>query len=323
VISRRRFLGVVTAVVATARAAAAHPETNVSRIGGLDAGNSLAWLGFRDGLRDVDRETGRSITFEFRWSGRQPERYHELVTELTRINVDVLVTGDWQSSRAAKEATSTIPIVMLGVTDPPAAGFVGRFDRPERNVTGVVYTPAELTAKSIEILREFRPGVSRAALLYDPSIYVSSVGRQRLVIEAGRVGLEVLPLAVSSGEDVAAAFGALMLERPEILIVDAAGAAGADPSGVARFALQHRLPTISGSRAFGDAGFLLSYEPGLFLMGRHAANYIKRILNGARPAELPVAQHRKFQLVINLKTARALGLAIPPSLLSRADQVIE
>jgi putative ABC transport system substrate-binding protein len=212
---------------------------------------------------------------------------------------------------------------MLGVSDPPAAGLVGSFQRPDGNVTGIVYQPADLADRSMRILQELRPATHRVALLYDPHAWASSVSRQRLSVAAARRGVDVLPLAVKERADLATAFGALVLERPDVLIVDAAATRWDDPTRISQFAIQHRFTTMSTDRGLAEAGILMAYGPALFTIGRGAAGYVRWILNGARPADLPVEQHAKFELVINLRTAKALGLEIPKALLIRADQLIE
>ena len=293
------------------------------RIGTLDMADSRGWAGFRDGLRNLGLEVGRSVNVEFRWSGSHVERYQEIAAELLRTNVDLLVTGNWESTKAAKQATSTIPIVMLGVPDPPAAGLVGRPDKPDSNVTGITYAPADLTAKSVELLRELRPGLGRAALLYEPHVWVSSVRRQRLSLLAARAGIQLLPLIVNNRDDLDTALAALMLERPDVVIVDLAGRPSDDARTVSEFAIKQGLPTLSESSVLVDAGVLMSFGPGLFEMGRRAANYVEQIIKGVQLADLPVEQHKEYELVVNIKTAKALGLTIPQSVLGRAHRVIE
>jgi putative tryptophan/tyrosine transport system substrate-binding protein len=313
--------GIAGGLLAAPLAVRAQPPAKVRLIGTLDAADSRGWAGFRQGLNDLGWDDERRVAIEFRWNGARDDRYRELAVELIRMNVDVLVAGNWESARAAKQATNAIPIVLLAVPDPPASGLLG--DRPDRNLTGISYRPEDLATSSIEILHEIRPGLRRVALLYDPRVWASSVGRRRLEIAAARAGLSVLPLAVRERDDLETAFAALTLERPDFLIVDAVGSLAEDPGSVAQFAIKHRFPAISSSHALANAGLLMSHGPALFSMGRRAADYVNRILKGAQPVELPLDLQTKFELVINLKTAKALGLTIPPSLLQRADQVIE
>jgi len=321
---RRTFLaGTGAVLLAAPLAAEAQAPPRIWRIGTLDAADSRGWAGFREGLRDLGWANGQKVVMEPRWTSGQAERYRELAEELVRSSVDVLVTGNWESTRAAKQATSIIPIVMLGVSDPPAAGLVGNFQRPGGNVTGVVYQPADLADKSIQLLQEILLGTPRVALLYNPHVWASSVNRQRLTVVAARRGLDILPLAVKERADLETAFGALTLERPDVLIVDATAALWGDPARISQFAIQHRLTTMSSERDLADAGLLVAYGPALYTIGRAAASYVSQILNGAHPADLPVEQPTKFELVINLKTAKALGLTIPQSVLQRADEVIQ
>ena len=320
--NRRTFLcGLALGALSTPLFGEAQSPAKVRLIGALDAADSQGWAGFRQGLRDLGWNDERHVAIEYRWNDGRDDRYRELAVELIRMNVDVLVTGNWESARAAKQATNTIPIVLMAVPDPPAAGLVG--DRPDRNLTGITYRPTDLATSSVEILQEIRPGLQRLALLYDPHVWASSVGSQRLRIAATRAGLSVLPLAVSRRDDLATALAALTLERPDFLIVDAAGSLAELPSSVPQFAVENRFPTISTSRVLADAGLLMSHGPALFSMGRRAADYVDRILKGARPANLTLDLQTKFEFAINLKTAKALGLTIPQSLLGRADEVIQ
>jgi putative ABC transport system substrate-binding protein len=319
--NRRTFVCGLTGTLSLPFAARAQVLRKVPLIGALDVADSRSWAELRQGLNDLGWAGESRLTIEPRWHGAQGDRYRELAVELVRMNVDVLVTGNWQSARAAKQATKTIPIVLLAVPDPPAAGLVG--DQPDRNVTGVSYRPAELVAQSIEIIQHIRPGLSRIAHLYDPRVWDSSVRQQRLHTAAIRAGLSLLPLAVSERDDLETALGALTLERPGFLIVDAVGYLAEDPNTVPQFAIKHRFPAISGSRALADAGLLISHGPALHRMGRRAADYVHRILKGAQPADLALEVDTTFELAVNSKTAKALGLTIPQSVLGRADQVIE
>ena len=318
---RRTFLCGLTGALVVPLSTGGQQATNVRVIGAIDAADSRGWTAFQQGLRDMGWSDERRLVVEFRWNGPQGDRYRELARELVQMNVDVLVTGNWQSARAAKLTTKAIPIVLLAVPDPPAAGLVG--DQPDRNLTAISYRPTELVARSIEIIQTIRPGVSSVALLYDSHVWDSSVWQQRLRSAATRAGLSLLPLDVSKRDDLETSLGALILERPDFLIVDAGGYLGEDPSAVSQFAIKHRFPTISGSRALTDAGLLISLGPSLHRMGRRAADYVDRILKGAQPADIALEVDTTFELVVNSKTAKALGLTMPQSVLLRADQVIE
>ena len=230
-----------------------------------------------------------------------------MIAELIQTNINLLVTGDWECTRTAKYTTSTVPIVMLGVPDPPASGLVGRLDRPDGNVTGISYAPADLAVKFVELLNEMCSGLHRAALLYDPHVWASSVKQQRLSRAATRAGVAVLPPKVHNREDLDTALAALMLERPDIIIVDLGERRSDDARAVAQFAIKNGLPTISDSPALIGTGVLASYGPGLFDMGRRAANYVSQILKATKLADLPVELHSQYELIINLKTAKALG----------------
>jgi len=293
VINRRTFLYGLVGTLTVPLTASGQQAAKVRVIGAMDAADSQGWIEFHQGLRDLGWNDEKRLVIEFRWTGPKGDRYRELAGELIRMNVDVLVTGNWESARAAKLATEAIPIVLLAVPDPPAAGLVG--DQPDRNLTGITYRPSELITRSIEIIQEIRPGVRRLAHLYDSHVWDSSVRQQRLQMAATRAGLSLLPLDVSTRDDLETALGALTLERPDFLIVDAVGYLADDPSAVPEFAIKHRLPAISGSRALADAGLLISHGPPLHRMGRRAADYVDRILKGAQPADLALEVDTTFR----------------------------
>ena len=292
-INRRTFLYGLVGTLTVPLTASGQQAAKVRVIGAMDAADSQGWIEFHQGLRDLGWNDEKRLVIEFRWTGPKGDRYRELAGELIRMNVDVLVTGNWESARAAKLATEAIPIVLLAVPDPPAAGLVG--DQPDRNLTGITYRPSELITRSIEIIQEIRPGVRRLAHLYDSHVWDSSVRQQRLQMAATRAGLSLLPLGVSKRDDLETALGALTLERPDFLIVDAVGYLADDPSAVPEFAIKHRLPAISGSRALADAGLLISHGPPLHRMGRRAADYVDRILKGAQPADLALEVDTTFR----------------------------
>jgi putative ABC transport system substrate-binding protein len=323
---RRAFLASTVGALAAPLAVEAQPPRRVPRIGALggpQSPDSPAWAGFRQGLRELGWEEGRNLVLEFRFAGAWDERYGELAGELVRLKVDVVVTHNSQAARAAKEATSTIPIVMYAVAYPVEAGFVASLARPGGNVTGVSNQLGDLMGKYLDLLREIAPGMRRVALLWDPNNLSSALGLKEVEVLAQREGVHLISVPVRRPADLEPALRALTRERPDALFVHPVPVLLPDTAKVAEFALKHRLPSVAGNRGFADAGLLMSYGVNLFDLGRKAAQYVDKILKGAWPRDLPIEQPTKFELVINLKTAKALGLTIPQSLLQRADQVIE
>ena len=247
------------------------------------------------------------------------EKLHELAAELVRLNVDVIVASPTASIRAAQRATKTIPIVMALSGDPVGSGFVASLAHPGGNITGLTSVAQELTAKRLELLKAIAPAMSRVSFLANRST------PKRFVTEieaAGRVlGTQISPVMVEDAGELDRAFAAMAKARVDGLVVDLV--LDEYRRQIADLAIRHRLPTISGPREFAEAGALMAYGPDYPDLFRRAAIYTDRILKGAKPADLPVEQPTKFELVINMKTAKALGITIPPSILARADQIIE
>jgi len=322
--NRRTFLcGLALGTLTAPLTAGAQQAGKVWRIGALGGGvdaDSPGWGGFRQGLRELGWEEGRNITVEFRFTGGRDERYRELAGELVRLNIDVLAAENSQSVRAAKEATGTIPIVMFGVSHPVEAGLIEGLARPGGNVTGMSNQLGDLEGKSLEFLREIAPGMRRVAVVWNPNNPGSALGQKHMESLVQRFGLHFISVPVRQPEDLERALTTLARERADALIVHPLFR---DRTMIAEFALKHRLPSITGQLAGAKAGLLMSHGPNPFDQGRRAAQYVDRILKGAKPADLPVEQPTKFELVINLKTAKVLGLTIPQSLLLRADKIIE
>ena len=278
--------------------------------------------GFVQGLHELGYVEGKNIILEYRWSAENVDRLREHAAELVRLGVSVIVTGGPLATRAAKDMTPTIPIVMATDFDPVADGFVASLGRPGSNITGVSALTRELSGKRLELLKDLVPGLARVAVVWNP-VEVSAVRQLRDTEDAARVlGLQVQALEVRGLGDFEGAFAAARQGRADGLTVLG------DPVTFdyrARFVdlvAQSRLPTIYWDRVFAEAGGLMSYAASSRDMNRRAAYYVDRILKGGKPADLPVEQPTKFELVINLKTAKALGLTIPQSLLARADEVI-
>ena len=307
------------------RAAEAQPPSGkTARIGylGFHSGPSLSDEAFRQGLRELGYVEGKNIVIEYRWADFKPERASALAAELVRLNVDVLVsvTGP-VPALAAKSATTTIPIV-FEAGEPVGAGLVTRLDRPGGNLTGVDNFMGELNVKRLDLLKEAVPGISRVGVLANPA----NPGTARRLKEvegaarALRVKLHVLE--ARERQEIDAAFAAMAKERAEALLVLTDPMFSAQRERIVDLAAKRRLPGIFYSREFAEAGGLLSYSPNLAAMRRRLATYVDKILKGAKPGDLPVEQPTKFEMVINLKTAKALGLTVPRSILLR-NQIIE
>jgi putative ABC transport system substrate-binding protein len=269
---------------------------------------------------------GQTVAIEYRYAEGKFERFPDLAAGLVGLGVDVIVTGGGPASlAAARNATSTIPIVMAAASsDPVGQGLIATFARPGGNITGLAAAPRELWSKRLEFLKEAVPRVSRVAVLWDANVGPSGLPRE--AEEAARVlRLQLLPFEVRTADDFQGAVEAAVKEKAEALYVTSTPLfSGTRRARLIELVTKHRLPTISMWRDFAEAGGLMTYGPiGLHEQFRRAATYVHRILKGAKPADLPVEQPTKYELVVNLKTARALGLTIPPSVLLQADEVIQ
>jgi putative tryptophan/tyrosine transport system substrate-binding protein len=320
-VHRRTFLRtVVGTLLAVPRAA----EAQRTRIGVLahDLQPGLLEV-FRDELQRLGYTEGRNITIDVRSAGGRSDRLQALVENLLQLNVAAIVAVNTPAAKAAKTATSTIPIVIMRVADPVAQGLVTSLARPGGNVTGLSFMPDELGAKAVEVLHEILPGVTRVASLYkgdNPGALLVVTETERRSVQ---LGLRFVRLPVIEPADFPGAFQTATRARAEALFVMDDGAITQHRKQLSELAARHSLPVVSIYRDFAEAGGFIAYGPDLPTMYRSGARYIDRILKGAKPAHLPLEQPTKFHLVVNLKTAKALGLTIPPSLLQRADQVIE
>ena len=281
------------------------------------------WQALVSGLRERGWEEGRNIAFQVRASGGSDERNHKFAAELAGLQPNVIVTAGSQATQAVRQQTSTIPIVMIGAGDPLGAGFIASLARPGGNITGLSNQLGDMAGKGFQILKEFRPGLSRVGFFWNPNDPGSSLGAQRALATAPGQGLEIQSIPIKAREDLDAALGALAQNPPEALDVHPTPILSQNRDVIVAFAVRHRLPSFTTSASMARDGVLASYAPDGVDLWRRAADYVDRILKGANPAELPVEQPTKFQFVINLKTARAIGLEIPPSLLARADEVVE
>ena len=278
---------------------------------------------FRQGLRDLGYVEGQNIAIEYRWAEGRFERLPDLAAELVRLKVDVIVSVVTQASLAAKNATRTIPIVMVAAGDPLGSGLVASLARPGGNVTGPSSMLAELAGKELELLKETVPNVSRVAVLWNPANAVWQAQMLRATEVAARaLGLQLQLLEARGPDELEGAFAAMTRERASALLVQVDVIFALHARRIADLAAKRRLPAMYGSREHVEAGGLISYAPNVPDVFRRAATYVDKILKGAKPADLPVEQPTKFELVINLKTAKALGLTIPQAVLIRADEVI-
>jgi putative ABC transport system substrate-binding protein len=307
-----------------AEAQQAGKMARIAILGATTPADLPQWEGFRDGLRERGYVEGQNIAIDYRWAQGRFERLPDLAAELAGLKPAVIVAFVTQSSVAARKATSTIPIVMVAVADPIGAGLVPRLARPGGNVTGNSSVSLEVTGKSLELLKEVAPGRRRVAILWNPA---NAVFQNQMVKEAEaasrRLGLQVQIIAARDAGEIDKAFKLMRRERAEALAVLSDPIFIAARAQIVALAVKGRLPSVSGNRQYADAGGLMGYGPNFYELYRGAAGYVDRILKGAQPGELPIEQPTKFELVINLKTAKALGITIPPSLLLRADQVIE
>ena len=328
---RRAFIGTLAGGLLSAPlAAGAQAARKDFRIGYLiSSGPSLPLQDplprvFVPAMRDLGYVEGDNLVIEIRRADNKPERLPALAAELVRLNVDVIVTRGDGEVRAAKQATSTIPIVMAPSGDPVRAGYVASLARPGGNVTGLSWASPDLSAKLLEVLKDTVPNLSRVAVLWNAANPMKVLDFNETQRAAQTLGLTVYSIEMKAPSDLEAALAAITRTRPDalLMLVDDVLALGMYPR-IADFAVKQRLPSIIGELRYAAAGGLMAYGPSVVDMVRGAASYVDKLLKGAKPADLPVEQPTKFELVINLKTAKALGLTIPPSLLQRADKVIE
>jgi putative tryptophan/tyrosine transport system substrate-binding protein len=316
---------ILTVILILAPLAEAQSARQVWRIGYL--GTSSPALepnlvnAFRQGLRELGHIEGQDIVIEYRWAEGKYDRFPELAAELVRLKVDVILTAGTPGALAAKQATRTIPIVMAVVADALAYQLVASLAQPGGNVTGLSTLARDLQGKQLEFLKEIVPRLSRIAVLVNPSNPFNDVLGREQVQQALRLKLELFE--VKAAEEFEAVFAAIARQRPDALFMIADRFLLAHRARIVAFAARQRLPGMYPYKEFVEAGGLVSYAPSYPEMFRRSATYVDKILKGAKPADLPVEQPTKFELIINLKTAKALRLTIPQTLLLRADQVIE
>ena len=325
----RNLLAIVALVITFAMCGAvaeAQQPAKVPRIGFLDP-TSRAVSGarieaFRQGLRKLGYTEGKNIAIDYRFADGKSERLHDLASELVHLNVNVIISRATPGAVAVKQATTKIPIVFVGVADAVAVGLVSSLARPGGNITGVTSLAPELSGKRLELLKETVPKVSRLAVLRNPSNPNDPIIWTEMQAASQTLGLQLQSLEVRSPKDLEEAFESATRAGAEALVTLTDPLLQSHRKRIVDFTAKSRLPAIHPDSAYVEAGGLMSYAPNALEYYVHAATYVDRILKGAKPADLPVEQPTKFELVINLKAAKQIGLTIPPSVLARADRVI-
>jgi putative tryptophan/tyrosine transport system substrate-binding protein len=320
VISVTGFIGVIFP-------AEAQQVKKIPRIGFL--GNSTAALEanlvgpFRDGLRELGYIEGRNILIEYRWAEGKYERFSTLIGELIAQKVDIIVTAGTPATQAYQKAKTSIPLVMVAVGDPVGTGIIASLNRPGGNITGLTSISPELEGKRIELLREVIPKLSHIAVMWNPRNAYHAIENKEVESVAAALRLKVLYLGVEAQDQLDGAFTQLLKERPEALLVLADRVFLHNRARIMDFSVRNRLPGVYAYVELVEAGGLISYGPSYPDMHRRAATYVDKILKGAKPAELPVERPAKFELVVNLKAAKQIGVTISPAVLYRADRVIK
>jgi putative ABC transport system substrate-binding protein len=319
-------LALCATLFAPSLSADAQQAGKVPRIGYLQIGSRLGSgaEAFLQGLRDLGYVEGKNIVIEYRGDPqRREDRLPEFAADLVRLKVDVIVALDPPAARAAKNATKTIPIVIRSTADPVQAGFVASLARPGGNITGMTSISTELYGKRLELLKEVIPRLSRVGVLWNPVRSANAINFKEMEVAARSLDLRLQSLEVRGANDFENAFRAAGKARVEALITIRTPLINDQRKRVADLAVKSRLPAIYDDREYIDAGGLMSYGTNLVDLYRRAATYVDKILKGAKPADLPVEQPTKFELIINLKAAKQIGLTIPPNVLVRADKVIK
>ena len=323
---RREFITLLGSAAAGWPLAARARQSAMPVIGLMGAGSAAAQShltsAFLQRLRELGWTEGRELRIEYRWAEGRPQRFAEIAAEFVRLKVDLILTHNTPPTLAAKQATSVIPIVFATAGDPVGTGIVASLARPGGNITGLSGQAADTAGKRVELLRELIPDLRHLAILADVDSPFTTRDVDETQGAARTLGLEAIAFEIRRREDIAAAFKALQ-GRAQALYVSTGPLAFVNRTRINTFALAARLPTMHGVREPVEAGGLICYGPNWPLMWSHAADVVDKILRGAKPADIPVEQPTKFELVVNLSTAEALGITVPPTLLARADEVIE
>ncbi|HUC99693.1 MAG TPA: ABC transporter substrate-binding protein [Candidatus Polarisedimenticolaceae bacterium] len=329
-IQNRQWLGlfvIAFVLVVTEAVAEAQQNHKIIRIGILDANSEAVAAprleAFREGLRELGHLDGQNISIEPRYADGKLERIPALAAELVQRNIDIFVVSSTPGALAAKNATKSIPIVFFGVTDPVGAGLVPSLPRPAGNITGLTNIAAVLSGKRLELLKETIPKISRVAVLWDPKVLGSVPQWEQSQLPAKEFGIQLYSMRVSSGDKFDSAFKSAINAGSNALAVTLNPLANSNQKHVVGLSIQYRIPTIFPRADFVESGGLMSYGPMIATEGRDAARLVDKIMKGAKPADLPVEQPSKFELVINLNTAKQIGVTIPPNVLARADRVIK
>jgi ABC-type uncharacterized transport system substrate-binding protein len=320
-LKRRAFITLLGGAAAWPLAARAQQSGKIPRIGIID--DSPVWNSFREGLRELGYLEGQNIAFEYRYAGGVADRLAEVAAELVRRPVDIIATFGTPQSRAAQQATTTIPIVMIGIGDPVGAGLISSIARPGGNITGNTILGPDLAGKRLQLLKEIVPSLSRVAFLWNPDNASHPAQLAELRVAAETLGMKLLPVAVHSSDEFDSAFAAMMSERAEAFLMTNDPFHQLSIGRIVDFLTNNRLPGMFVTREIAIAGGLISYGASVPALFRRGAWYVHKILQGTKPADLPVEQPTKFDLVVNVRTAKAIGLNIPESFLVRADEVIE
>ena len=315
------------ALVGIASLSTAQQPRKIPRLGYLAAVSAAADAprleAFRQGLRDLGYVEGQNILIDYRHESLDLDRLPGLAAELVRLDIDVLVAVTTNAAQAAKKTTRTIPIVFMGVTDPITTGLAESLAHPGGNATGITNVAAILTGKRLELLKETDPRIVRVAVLWDPQAPGSIPQWEASQLPAEKLGLRLYSMEASRAESYAAAFKAAVKARSDAVWVTLNPVANSNQKLIAELAIEHGLPSICARGDYAENGCMMAYGPGYGNEGKDGARYVDRILKGARPADLPIEQPTKFELMINLKTAKRLGFTIPRPVLNRADKVIQ
>ena len=329
-IRRRAFITLLGSAAAWPLAARSQQTGKLVRIGWMSRTNSAApdptMEAFRTGMRDRGFAEGQSFRIEARYADGKSELMPEQASELERSGVDVIVAGPFEALQAAKRSTVQVPIIMTPAADPAAAGIVDSLDRPGGNITGIVEMTPELAPRRLELLKQVVPTVSRVAIMWSPGTLSETTFRQMMIetqATARSLDLGVQVFEASKVDDFDATFSAMVKERVDGVIVPVNPMYGVQRGHIIELSMKHKLPAIHEWRGFVQAGALISYGADVMDVYRRAAGLVEKIVNGTKPADLPVQFPTKLELAVNLKTAKALGLTVPPSLLARADGVVE
>jgi len=306
------------------RAQAPEKVRRIGLLSSLSPSDTALWhQALRLGLRDLGWIEGKNISFEYRYAEGRSDRLPDLAADLVRLKVDVIVTSVISDAVAAQKATKAIPIVMAAVSDPVAGGLIESLARPGGNITGMSQMTVEMVGKRLELLKEMVPKLSRVAVLWNPQGLGATLNWKEIQLPARQLGIQLHSLEVRNSTDFDKAFEGVTRARAGALLTFGDPVTVTNLKRIADFAAKSRLPSIFQWPEFADAGGLLAYGPDRADLYRRAATYVDKILKGAKPGDFPIEQPTKFELVINMKTAKALGITIPQSILARADRVIE